>query len=55
MGERMGQMGRMGTDFLFYFLKNVFKIKKIRSHPPNLLHPFSHYIGIFPYNSKTNI
>ncbi len=46
MGERMGRMGRIRTDFfsksMNFEQKNP---KKIRSNPPNPPHPFSH----FPY------
>jgi hypothetical protein len=49
MGEWMGRIGRMETDFFDFELKFQAKIKKkIRFYPPNPPHPFSHCIGNFP-------
>jgi hypothetical protein len=48
MGERMGRIGRIGTDFFLIFcLKTVHCDEKIRANPPNPPHPFSHSIAFY--------
>jgi hypothetical protein len=48
MGERIGQIGRIDTDFLGRVrLESVKNQKKIRVNPPNPPNPFSHSISIF--------
>jgi hypothetical protein len=56
MGERMGRIGRIRTDFFLSFRRNLLvafgvsygMTKKIRSYPPDPPNPFSHRISIFP-------
>jgi hypothetical protein len=48
MGERMGRIGQIETDFFLSKCTDFKqKIKKIRLNPPDPPHPFSHCIGIF--------
>ena len=46
MGERMGRIGRICTDFFEFIFKIQAKLKKIRTNPPDPPHPFSHSITI---------
>jgi hypothetical protein len=51
MGERIGRIGRIKTDFFQYFILNRSEnqkiiLKKIRFNPPDPLNPFSHSITI---------
>jgi hypothetical protein len=50
MGERMGRIGRIETDFFLIFsrIPSTRTTKKIRSYPPNPPNPFSHRISTFP-------
>jgi hypothetical protein len=49
MEERMGRIGQIQTDFLGTNARiSSQNIKKIRSYPPDPLHPFSHRISTFP-------
>jgi hypothetical protein len=48
MGERIGRIGRIDTDFLGRVrLESVKSKKKIRVNPPDPPHPFSHCITTF--------
>jgi hypothetical protein len=53
MGERMGRIGRIRTDFFFGFILKIRakKSRKIRLNPPDPPHPFSHRITKAP-NAK---
>jgi hypothetical protein len=53
MGERMERIGQIRTDVLSLRLISNKNFKKIRSNPPNPLHPFSHRIGI-PHSEIQN-
>jgi hypothetical protein len=48
MGERMGRIGQIDTDFFLFFLLEFWnkssKKEIIRINPPNPFHPFSHRI-----------
>jgi hypothetical protein len=52
MGERMGRIGRIETDFFdFSRISSTRTQKKIRFNPPDPPHPFSHRITKAP-NAK---
>jgi hypothetical protein len=56
MEERIGRIGRIETDFLFFLLGYRTEIaKKIGSNPPDPPNPFSHCIGIFNYVNNLNL
>jgi hypothetical protein len=44
MGERIGRIGQIYTDFFCFCLDFEPKFKKIRANPPDPLNPFSHRI-----------
>jgi hypothetical protein len=47
MGERIGRIGRMETDFFWVRVLGIrVKEKKIRLYPPDPPHPFSHRITL---------
>jgi hypothetical protein len=56
MGERMGRIGQIDTDF-FLLKSSDFKqkIKKIRINLPDPPHPFSHCISIFQIEKRCNL
>jgi hypothetical protein len=58
MGERIGRIGRIQTDFgdlnARISSKKIKKIKKIRFNLPNPPNPFSHRIGIFQMRNCCN-
>jgi hypothetical protein len=53
MGERIGRIGRIQTDFFYFFTDSKHTHpKKIRSYPPDPPNPFSHRITTVSQHSK---